>query len=47
MLICSMISCPGETVRTSQKKRKEKKGDNGIVGLSMEGSLCFELLIRV
>ena len=26
VLICSMISCPGETVRPSQKKKKKKKG---------------------
>ena len=48
VLICSMISCPGETVRPSQKKKKKR--DNGNAQkcwLAYGGSLCFELLIRV
>ena len=41
-----MISCPGETVRPSQKKKK-KKGGQWHCWLEHGGSLCFELLIRV
>ena len=37
VLICSMISCPGETVRPSPKRKKRDNGMPRSVGLRMEG----------
>ena len=47
VLICSMISCPGETVRPSQKKKKRGQWHAQKCWLAHGGSLCFELLIMV
>ena len=41
VLICSIISCPGETVRTSQKKKKKKKGGQWHCWLEHGGVALF------
>ena len=37
VLICSMISCPGETVRPGQKKKKGTMACPEVLALRMEG----------